>query len=90
MTQFARTVVALVMVLAGGAGLSGISFAGRAQAGGDEDARPLIMTCEDDCEWDKKECDNDCRRIPENERKKRERCWRICEEKYADCLKKCK
>src|SRR4051794_10942723 len=54
------------------------------------DANPCIFTCVDDCEWEKKDCDKQCRKIPENKKREREACWSKCENEYAACLKKCK
>ncbi|MFT3770673.1 MAG: hypothetical protein QM820_35050 [Minicystis sp.] len=51
---------------------------------------PCIFTCVDDCEWEKKDCDAQCRKIPVDKKKEREACWSKCENEYADCLKKCK
>jgi hypothetical protein len=56
----------------------------------EDEAHPLIFTCLDDCEWEKKECDKGCRKIPEGENKRRERCWRGCMDDYAECRRKCK
>jgi hypothetical protein len=46
--------------------------------------------CVEDCEWEKKDCDDQCRKIPEKKKREREACWAKCEREYADCLKKCK
>jgi hypothetical protein len=51
--------------------------------------RNLGDPCVEECEWEKKLCDSQCRKIPDKKKREREACWAKCEREYAECLKNC-
>lgn len=58
------------------------------------------MTCWQTCkqleDWRKKcddeaeACEAECRKLPEDDKSGRRKCWQRCNNAYADCAKKCK
>jgi len=45
--------------------------------------------CREECERQAEECEAKCRKIPKGDKKRIERCFRLCNEQYARCIKKC-
>jgi hypothetical protein len=47
-------------------------------------------TCRKDCEDKAEACEAECRKLPEDDKIGRQKCWKACNDAYAECIKKCK
>jgi hypothetical protein len=47
-------------------------------------------SCRKDCEDKAEACEAGCRKLPEDDKVGRQKCWMACNVAYAACIKKCK
>jgi hypothetical protein len=46
--------------------------------------------CRKKCEEEAEACEAECRKLPEDDKAARRKCWIACNKAYAECIKKCK
>ncbi|WP_437965334.1 hypothetical protein WMF04_37720 [Sorangium sp. So ce260] len=47
-------------------------------------------SCRRKCEERAEACEAECRKLPEDDKVSRRKCWDACNNAYAECIKKCK
>lgn len=69
-----------------GGGKSGVESCGPCRWVTTSATSPCRKACEDKAEA----CEAECRKLPEDDKIGRRKCWKACNDDYAACIKKCK